>query len=189
MITEKEIIEAGKFLKPHGLKGELNVILEYDADILEEEYPIIVELDGIYVPFYIESIRPKGHFSSLIKIEGIDSIDEAKKFVNKIFYLRRSDVADFLNVTEEEIESDTDLIGFKVYDKTFGYIGTVEDVDTSSENVLLLVRPEVESDAEGTKDVIYIPLSEDLIEEVTEDKDNGISEIHLDLPQGLLDLN
>ena len=78
MIEEKDIVQAGKFLKPHGLKGELNAVLDYDAEILEEDYPLIVDMDGIYVPFYAESVRPKGHFSSLVKLEGIDSVEDTR---------------------------------------------------------------------------------------------------------------
>lgn len=83
MIEEKSIISAGKFLKPHGLKGELNVLVEFDSEILEEDYPIIVDVDGIYVPFYAESVRPKGHFSSLVKLQGVDSQEETGRLSTK----------------------------------------------------------------------------------------------------------
>ena len=43
MIEEKDIVVAGKFLNPHGLKGELNAVVEYDAEILEEAKTILAE--------------------------------------------------------------------------------------------------------------------------------------------------
>ncbi|MDE7081363.1 MAG: ribosome maturation factor RimM [Muribaculaceae bacterium] len=184
MIEEKSIISAGKFLKPHGLKGELNVLVEFDSAILEEDYPIIVDIDGIYVPFYAESVRPKGHFSSLVKLQGVDSQEEARPFVNKEFYLLRSDVAEFMDVDEDEIQTEDEFVGYKVYDKDHGYIGTVESVDSSTANLLLLVRPDGED-----ADIIYIPFDPDFITSVEEDRDTGECSMNLDLPDGLLDLN
>lgn len=187
MIEEKDIIEAGKFLKPHGLKGELNAVLEYPAEILESDYPLIVSMDGIFVPFYAESVRPKGHFSSLIKLQGVDSVEEARKFVNHNFYFRRSDVAEFLNMDVEDIQTEDDFVGYKVYDKNLGYLGVVEELDASTENVLLLVRPESDDDEEA--ELLYIPFNDELIDNIEEDEETGEGEIHFDLPKGILDLN
>lgn len=184
MIEEKSIISAGKFLKPHGLKGELNVYIDYDPAILEEDYPLIVEMEGIYVPFYAESVRPKGRFSSLVKLEGVDSQEDARPFVNKEFYFMRRDVAEFLDLDEDEIEEEEDFIGYRVEDDDYGYIGHVEGFDDSTANVLLLVRPDDEEE-----DIIYIPFDPDFISAV--DKSDDIEEctLHLHLPEGLLELN
>ena len=188
MIEEKDIVQAGKFLKPHGLKGELNAVLDYDAEILEEDYPLIVDMDGIYVPFYAESVRPKGHFSSLVKLEGIDSVEDTRRFVNKQFYLMRRAVAELLDMEEDELRTEEEFVGFKVFDRELGYLGRVEELDTSTDNLLLLVRPEGEEGAEDP-DLIYIPFNADLISEVIEKEDPRDSELHLDLPEGILDLN
>ncbi len=59
MIEVNDIVAIGKFQKTHALKGELNAILEIDSEFLEEGNAIIAEIDGIYVPFYIKSIRKK----------------------------------------------------------------------------------------------------------------------------------
>ena len=58
MIYSTDIEQIGKFLKTHALKGELNAQLEIDADFLRPEIPIIMDIDGIFVPFYPESVRP-----------------------------------------------------------------------------------------------------------------------------------
>ena len=184
MIEEKSIISAGKFLKPHGLKGELNVLVEFDSEILEEDYPIIVDVDGIYVPFYAESVRPKGHFSSLVKLQGVDSQEETRPFVNKEFYMLRRDVAEFLDIDEDELGMDDEFVGYKVYDDVHGYIGTVEDVDSSTANMLLLVRPDAED-----ADIIYIPFDPDFITSIEESEDRSERRMNLNLPAGLLDLN
>ena len=56
MIEEKELVEIGKFGKPHGIHGEINVYLDDDV-ITDRIEKFIVNIDGIYVQFFIESIR------------------------------------------------------------------------------------------------------------------------------------
>lgn len=70
MITTDEITSIGKFHKTHALKGELNAMLDIDAEFLDTEHPLIMDIDGIFVPFYCETVRPKSHFSSLVKLQG-----------------------------------------------------------------------------------------------------------------------
>lgn len=187
MIEEKDLIESGKILKPHGLKGELNVMMDYNAEILLEDYPLIIEIDGIFVPFYAESVRPKGHFASLVKIQGVDTVENAKEFVNKIIFLRKKDVAEYLQIEEDELVTEDDYIGWKVYDSKQDYIGRVEELDCSTENMLLIVRPDCDENEENN--LIYIPFNHDFITEVQQDIDPNECELHLDLPEGLIDLN
>ena len=103
MIQEEELKAIGKFQKPHALKGELNVILDVDADYIEEGYPLIVEMDGLYVPFFPDSVRPKGSQSFLIHLKGIDTADEARAMVNKTIYAMRKDITDFYDADPDEI--------------------------------------------------------------------------------------
>lgn len=60
MITKDEISAVGTLQKTHALKGELNMLLDIDSEYLTSGNPAIIEIDGIYVPFYAESVRPKG---------------------------------------------------------------------------------------------------------------------------------
>lgn len=97
MILKDEIVEIGKFLKTHALKGELNAVLSVEPDYVSDGHPLVVEMDGIFVPFYAESIRPKGTEAALIKLKDIDDQTQAQQFVNKIIYGRRSDLVDYFD--------------------------------------------------------------------------------------------
>lgn len=185
MIEESQILNCGKFFRTHALKGELNVVCEgVSNEILDEGYPVIVDMDGIYVPFYVESFRPKGAYGCLISLEGVDSVEEAQKFVNKEFFMLKKDVAEFMDVEEDELVEADDYIGWRVNVEGYGYIGNIEDIDTSTPNWLLLVRPKDDSD------IIYIPFNEEFIisiNDVSDDpSENGIT---LSLPEGVIDLN
>lgn len=179
MIREEEITSVGKLLKTHALKGELNMILDIDPGYLEEENPAILDIDGIYVPFYADSVRTKGAFSYLVKFEGIDSEIEAKKLVNKTVFALRDRLKEFmLENYDEEYALYDDLIGWIIKDAEIGVIGKVVDIDTNTENELFIVET-----PDGN--TVYIPLTEDFIEKMDEDSKT----ILMSLPEGLLDLN
>ena len=175
MINKDSITEIGKFQKTHALKGELNAILNIDEAYIEDGNPLIIEMDGIPVPFYAESIRPKGATSFLIKIKGIDDIDEANQLVNKEIFAIRKDLEPYI---EEGDMLQDDLIGFEVEDEQFGYIGKLEYIEDSTQNELFVVRtPEDEE--------IFIPLVPDFIKEI----DDENSRIITSLPESLVNLN
>lgn len=176
MIKAEDITEIGKFQKTHALKGELNMLCDIDPQYFLEGNPLIIYYDGLAVPFYAETIRKKGSTSFLIKLDGIDSEEEASSFVNKKIYMLKKDAPEWLE--EDEFE-EGNLIGFALIDSESGKtVGIIEDEDYSTMNALLIVKtPEEET--------LYIPLSENLIEEVDEDK----KIIKMNLPEGLLDIN
>lgn len=179
MIVEKDIKAIGKFQKTHGLKGELNAILDIDPGYLEEGNAIIVDVDGIYVPFFTSSIRPKGSTSYLIKLDGINSEDEAKDFVNKVVYGMKSELVSFLDLEEEDLFEEDDLAGYKIYDSITGdYIGRIESVDSSTENLLFVVLTEDDEE-------VFIPAVDEFIEEI----DDNDKIIKMRLPEGLVELN
>ncbi|MDE6018908.1 MAG: ribosome maturation factor RimM [Muribaculaceae bacterium] len=179
MIKEEEITSVGKLLKTHALKGELNMLLDIDPGYLEEGNPAILDIDGIYVPFYADSIRTKGSFSYLVKFDGIDSEIEAKKLVNKTVYALRDKLKEYmLENYDEEYALYDDLVGYTIRDLDFGVIGKVVEIDTNTENELFIVET-----PDGN--TVYIPLTEDFIEKMDEDNKTII----MRLPEGLLDLN
>lgn len=180
MIRRFDIEEIGKFLKTHALKGELNARLDIDASFIGDETPLIVDIDGIYVPFYPESVRSKGHFSSLIKLQGIDSEEAARQFVNKTIYARKEDVSAFVGEEEDGVEGAyaDDLIGWQLRLTDGKIIGEITDVDDSTQNLLFIVET-----PDGNR--VYVPAAEQLIAAI--DPDSHV--IEMSLPEGLLDIN
>lgn len=176
MINKEDIIEIGQFRRTHALKGELNATMEVDEDFFEEDIPLITEVDGIFVPFFVESVRTKGAESFLLKLSGVDSAEEASAFVNKPIFARREDLADYFG--EQGLELPEDFVGYRVVDSALGEIGVVTGVDDSTDNVLFLVDP-------GDSNTIFIPAAEEFITNI--DDDNRI--IETSLPEGLVNLN
>lgn len=179
MIEQKDITAIGKFQKTHALKGELNVILDVDSSFLSDGNAVIVELDGIFVPFYASGIRPKGNTSYLVKLNGIDSEEEARRFVNKIIYALKSELAPFLEVEEEDIADEDELIGYEIIDyDSNNVIGEIESIDSSTSNLLFIV-------ASPSGATVYIPAAEEFVVEINDEE----KKIYMRLPEGLIDLN
>lgn len=178
MITHEQIVAIGKFQKAHALQGELNAILDIDSDFLDEGYPLIVDIEGIMVPFYTESYRSKGATSVLIKLEGVDSEAEAREFVNLTIYARKRDVSEFAGVDEDNIAFEDELVGYRIADVDAGDIGVITAIDNSTVNELLIVRRADDSD-------VMIPITDEFVVDV----DNEHKQITMRLPEGLVDLN
>lgn len=176
MIKLTEIAEAGIFNKPHGIKGEISATLDFDIE-LDSVKCIIIAVDGIFVPFFLESVRPKTAETCLLTIEGIDSEEKARQLTNKSFYILRSDLPD-----EEDDDEDgmyaSDFIGYTVTDRDLGTIGTIVGINDSTENVLFVVET-----PDGSE--LLLPVADEFIEAI--DTDNEVLEMNI--PEGLTDLN
>lgn len=181
MITDSEITAAGSFTKTHGLKGELHALLDIDSEFFSEHPCFIVDVDGIYVPFFAESVRAKGHQATLIKPEGIDTEEEAKLFPGKSIYVIRKDLVAFeqMNVGEEEDGAYADdFVGYALLDMQGNTLGEIMDLETSTANTLFIVRtPEDKT--------LYVPVAEEFVESISPENRT----ITMSLPEGLLTLN
>ena len=58
MISLSDIRPAGKFMKPHGVNGEIAVLRGNDILDFNDYSCVIVDVDGIFVPFFLNSARP-----------------------------------------------------------------------------------------------------------------------------------
>lgn len=73
MIRRDEVYKIGKLGKPHGVKGEITFAITDDVfDRVDAEY-LVLDIDGILVPFYLEEYRFKNDENVLVKFEDIDT--------------------------------------------------------------------------------------------------------------------
>lgn len=172
MILKSDIFPIGQVNKPHGINGEMS--FSFSSDVFDrEDVPFFVfEIQGIFVPFFLEEYRFKGSTTGLLKLEGIASEEQARSFMGLTIYLPTS----FLeNVEDEEIELDY-FAGFSLIDVETGLIGVISEVDKTTENVLFVIPQK--------DDELLIPAGEEYIQEIDHDK----KIIYVKLPEGLLDL-
>lgn len=176
MIKKEDLVAIGKFQKTHALRGELNAILEVDDDYVAEGHPLVVEIDGIYVPFYAEAVRPKGAESYLVKLRDIDSQERAQELVNKEIFGLRCDLVAYFD--DPDMALTADFVGYTVVDSRIGEIGRIESVDDTTANVLFVI---VTNDGK----TVYVPVAEEFINAIDDDR----KVVETTLPEGLVDLN
>ena len=176
MILRTDISEAGVFNKPHGIEGEISATLDYDIDLSHVKC-IIIEVEGIFVPFFIVSVRPKTAETYLLTIDGIDSEEKARALAGRAFYLLDSDLPDDDADGEEGLYA-SDLIGYTVTDSSLGPIGEITDFNDTTDNLLFIVTT-----PEGKE--MYIPVADEFIDEI----DRDTLTLHTTLPHGIADLN
>lgn len=177
MILRTEITEAGVFNKPHGIKGEISATLDFDIDLAQIRC-IVMEVDGIFVPFFISSVRPKTSETYLVTIDGIDSELKARTLTGKAFYVLDSDIPEDDDADDEEGFYVADLVGYTLVDSEAGTVGEITDYNGATSNLLLIVTT-----PEGSE--VYVPVADEYIDEINPDTNI----IYTTLPSGIIDLN
>jgi 16S rRNA processing protein RimM len=179
MILKETLSEIGKFQKTHALRGELNALLDVDEDFFDQDDCILIDMDGIMVPFFVETVRQKGKDSFLVKLDNIGSEYQAKEFVNKVIYADKAAVDDYYgNEEDEDGMYSSEFVGFEIIDETFGKIGVIDYVDLSTDNPLF----EVVDDEDNT---VLIPVADEYVIDVQPEQ----KLLKVNLPQGLISLN
>lgn len=130
----KEKIRVGKIVNTHGLKGDMKVYSYTDYPERFEEIKYI----------YFENSEDKVKINNVkyakgmpvIKLEGINTVEEAEKLKNKYIFIDRENT--------RKMDSDehliSDIIGFEVYDIKGDFIGILKDVLQYTANDVYLVE-------------------------------------------------
>lgn len=123
---EKELLEAGKIINTHALKGEVRIFPYCDsAEFLCEVKKLYIDGEA----YKVNAARVhKGQ--ALIKFKGVNTIEEAEALLGKLVWFDKKDVK--LDEGQFFIE---DIIGLQVEDIDSGEIyGKVTDVFTTGAN-------------------------------------------------------
>lgn len=177
MILRDEIVEIGVYNKTHGIGGEISATLTCDTSVAGQFSCFISSIDGIYVPFFPESMRPKNQQTLLVKLEGIDTDVQARALANKAIYVSRKEHENLTRDLYGEDEYPLDyLVGFTVKEVSDGStVGVIVDVDASTENVLFVVEA-----PDGGE--LLVPAADDFVAGI--DEENKV--IVMNLPDGLI---
>ena len=181
MITSEELTRPGLFTKTHGVAGELAATLAVDPGFFGPHPMFVCEMDGIYVPFFIDSIRERGSRGVLLKPEDVDSEVDAKLFVGKNIYILKKDLLKWEGENpgpDEEGAYADDLEGFELVDSVHGPLGHITGIEDSTANLLFIVRTPRDT-------TLYVPVAEPFIDFI----DPETRTVGTTLPDGLINLN
>ena len=168
MIKPEEVYRIGRLGKAHGVKGEVS--LQFDDDIFDRadcDY-LVLDVDGILVPFFIEEYRFRSDTVALVKFEDVDTQQRAAELTGCDVYFPRA-LAD-----EDDAPALALLVGFDLVEANEGrLVGRIAAIDDTTANTLFELE-----------DGRLIPASDDLVDDI----DLKQRTITMRLPEGLLDL-
>lgn len=164
---------AGEFNKPHGIKGEISASFDPRVDVGALKC-VVAEVNGLFVPFFIDAIRSRGADAVLLTIDGITDENEAKLLSRKPLYLLNGDAALAADDEDDGFYAE-DLVGFSALDEDGAVIGKIAGVDSTTTNVLFVIDRPDGSEA-------LVPVADEFIDGI----DPESATITLRLPDGLL---
>ena len=168
MIKQEDVYRIGRLGKTHGVKGEVSFLFDDDIfDRVDCDY-LVLDIDGILVPFFIEEYRFRSDSVALMKFEGIDTQQRAAELTGCSVFFPRT-LAD-----EDDTPTLASLVGFNLVDAKSGKtVGRIAGIDDTTVNMLF----ELEDDT-------LIPASDELIHDI----DMNGKTITMEIPEGLLAL-
>ncbi|MFN5416356.1 MAG: ribosome maturation factor RimM [Flavobacteriia bacterium] len=162
----------GYVAKLHGFKGEVSLFLDVtDPGEYETLDSVLIEINGNLTPFFVTSFQHKNKGFAAVKLEGIDSENDARVLLRKNIYLPIST----LPALSGKEFYDHEVVDFDLIDVTHGLVGKIVSI------IDLPVNPLIQVDSTSGKEVL-IPFVKDLIQEV----DRANKKLIVKAPEGLL---
>lgn len=170
MISEESVYRIGQITRTHGVKGEVALSFTDDVwDRADADY-LVLRIDGILVPFFMEEYRFRSDTVALVKFLDYDTSEEARELCGADVYFPHELTPD---VAPDDEFAWSHFTGFRVVDEHAGFLGEIDYVDDSTSNVLFNVGS------------LLIPAVEEFVAEI----DHPARTIRVNLPSELLDLN
>lgn len=167
------MLEAGKIVNTHGLRGEVKVVswTDYPEDFEDIEYVYVKRKTGDE-KLTISSIKYQKN-NLIVKFAEIKDINEAEKYKNQVLYVER----EMLGELPEGVYYIADLIGLKVVDENGDEIGKIADVFNTGANDIYDVK------REGKKNLL-IPVIDEVVKEIDLEKKT----VRIEMMEGLDEL-
>lgn len=172
-MTVDDCYQLGYIVKPHGLKGELQVLLDVDSPSEYENLESVFVRQGQQlVPFFIEYINVKSE-KAIMALDEVQSFEQARALKGAELYLPLS----VLPKPEKNEFYLHEIEGFMVVSQDGQQIGKIINAVESGPQLILVTE-----DAQGTE--ILLPYIQSLL--IKLDRDN--QELHLNIAEGLIDV-
>ena len=168
-----DLLEVGKIVNTHGLRGEVKVVPWTDyPEVFEDIEYVYLKTKQDYTRLNLRGIKyQKGNI--IVRFAEINDINEAEKYKNQILYAERADLGEL----PEGVYYIADLIGLTVKTDDGEVIGTIADViNTGASDIYEVKR-------EGKKNLL-IPV----IDEVVLNVDLESKTVTVHMMDGLEDL-
>lgn len=168
-----DLLEAGKIVNTHGLRGEVKVVPWTDyPEVFEDIAFVYVKKKSGYERLDIEGIKYQKN-NLIIRFSQLGSIDDAQAYKNYILYVER----EMLGELPEGVYYIADIIGCDAVKEDGELVGTVTDVFNSGSSDIYEVK------RDGKKNLL-LPVIDDVVLNV----DIDAKRITVRMMEGLEDL-
>ncbi len=172
-MTKTDCFQLGYIAKLHGFKGEVSLFLDVsEPEKYKKLDKLYIEINQQLQPFFVERMKMVAPPFAIIKLQQVDSDEQARKLLRKGVFLP----AEALPELDDKHFYDHEIIGFTAVDANAGTIGEITDVIELGKSVLLQV------DRSGKE--VLIPMMDGLVQKV----DRKARRLHIQAPEGLLDI-
>lgn len=170
-IKLEQLSKIGFINRTHGYKGMLHCVtqLANPEKLLQAEY-LFVLINGLPVPYFVEDIEVN-ETDFFVKLEDINSDVDGKKLNSLELYAEK-----IREKKQNAFLSWKDLKGFTATDESYGEMGII--IEVAEYPMQYVAKCLIDE-----KEVLF-PLNENVIKDIDEDNKT----IHLDLPDGLIQL-
>ncbi|ABR31638.1 ribosome maturation factor RimM [Thermosipho melanesiensis] len=158
--------------KTHGLNGELRLFpltnMPEVIESLEEVFIYNEKVKKLLIGRIIHMSLANGYY--IVKFRGIDTLNDAKKFVGSTLYIEKSR----LPILSSDEYYFYEVIGMKVYDEKGIFLGNIDEVIQTGSNDVFVINKD-------TKDEILIPVIKEYVLQI----DKKSNKIVVKLPEWL----
>lgn len=177
MLHKEDFEQIGFVGKAHGVQGEVACKLNADLSAIydDEDLFLMLEEQGLLIPYRVVSHRTKSGDVDLIRFSGINSKDEAEKLTNTPVWLSKDYLIE--NTLSNDPYEYSRYVGFYVYNEADEMlIGRVVDIDETTMNTIFYVERE-------NGEELMLPVAEELFIGFNDEE----RILMLSIPEGLLD--
>jgi 16S rRNA processing protein RimM len=168
----EDCFKIGSVLKAKGLKGELQLFVDFDSLDRITFNSVFIDMAGKLVPFFVKSFKYQSAKAAYIYFEDVDTVEQTAKLLKRDIYLPNK----LKPKKKKEEFTLKDLKGFLAVDEHEGELGEIIEVQELPQQFIALVKYK---DCE-----VLFPLNETIIKGIDIDG----RELYVDLPEGLLDI-
>ncbi|TDN40506.1 16S rRNA processing protein RimM [Hymenobacter sp. UV11] len=175
-MTLDECFELGFIVKPHALKGQMTAQLDVDNaatyDKLKTVYLALATAPTKLTAYQVERVNPQVGQRVLLKLRGIERIEEAEPLRGAKLWLPLSELPEL----QEHQFYFHDVIGFQVIDEKEGALGVVENFYELPQQDVLAMRYKGQE--------VLLPVVDELVSHA----DMEAKQLFVNMPEGLLDI-
>lgn len=163
---ENNLIEVGKIVNTHGLRGDVKVVawMDYPEDF-EQLTTVYIKTRTELKKLTVKNVKYQKN-NLIVGFNELKDINEAEPFKNSVLYADREELGEL----PDGVHYIVDLIGLDVVNEEGEKIGVLADVFNTGANDIYDVK------REGKKNLL-LPVIDDVVKSI--DIENGVITVHV----------